>query len=65
MQQVDTRLLKAVAIELQTDADEAAALVKSEIVPYFNPNLANISTQPWNKTPGKVTHSKGTCSFSL
>jgi hypothetical protein len=52
--QIDARLLKAVAIEHPKDVNEAAAVVVSEIVPFFYPNLADSSTQPENKTPGNV-----------
>ncbi|KAG7557816.1 hypothetical protein ISN44_As11g037610 [Arabidopsis suecica] len=52
--QIDARLLKAVAIEHPKDANEAAAVVVSEIVPFFYPNLADNSTQPENRTPGNV-----------
>ncbi|EOA20334.1 hypothetical protein CARUB_v10000640mg [Capsella rubella] len=52
--QIDARLLKAVAIEHPKDADEAAAVVVSEIVPFFYPNLADNSTQPEIKTPSDV-----------
>ncbi|KAL0876831.1 hypothetical protein Bca101_026536 [Brassica carinata] len=44
--QIDSRILKAVAFEHPKDADEAAAVVISEIVPKFE------ATHPLNKTPG-------------
>lgn len=62
MLQIDTRILKAVAIEHPKDANEAAAVVVSEIVPMFYPNLADNPTQPGNKTPVNVSN-KGTYSF--
>ncbi|KAL1225091.1 hypothetical protein V5N11_033507 [Cardamine amara subsp. amara] len=52
--QIDTRILKAVAIEHPKDANEAAAVVVSEIVPMFYPTLADNSTQHGNKTPVDV-----------
>ncbi|XP_010430491.1 PREDICTED: uncharacterized protein LOC104714727 isoform X2 [Camelina sativa] len=53
--QIDARLLKAVAIEHPKDADEAAAVVVSEIVPLFYPNLADdTSTPPDNNSPAHV-----------
>ncbi|XP_010455940.1 PREDICTED: uncharacterized protein LOC104737456 isoform X3 [Camelina sativa] len=52
--QIDARLLKAVAIEHPKDADEAAAVVVSEIVPLFYPNLADTSTPPDNNAPAHV-----------
>ncbi|CAN8237837.1 unnamed protein product [Cochlearia groenlandica] len=64
--QIDARLLKAVAIENPKDADEAAAVVISDIIPRFFPNLVDDSTQPRNKTPViSVPDNKGTCSFSM
>lgn len=62
--QIDARILKAVAIEHPKDADVAAAIVISEIVPKFYPDLADDpSSQPDNKTPVKVPDNKGTCTF--
>ncbi|CAF1702682.1 hypothetical protein HID58_053040 [Brassica napus] len=57
--QIDARILKAVAIEHPKDADLAAAVVISEIVPKFFPD--DSSTQPENnKTPAvKVPDNKG------
>ncbi|XP_010422523.1 PREDICTED: uncharacterized protein LOC104707794 isoform X2 [Camelina sativa] len=53
--QIDARLLKAVAIEHPKDADEAAAVVVSEIVPLFYPNLADdTSAPPDNNSPAHV-----------
>ncbi|KAJ0250160.1 ELKS/Rab6-interacting/CAST family protein [Hirschfeldia incana] len=54
--QIDARILKAVAIEHPKDADVAAAVVISEIVPKFYPDLSDDhhSSQPENKkTPVK------------
>lgn len=58
--QIDARILKAVAIEHPKDADLAAAVVISEIVPKFFPD--DSSTLPENnKTPVvKVPDNKGT-----
>ncbi|CAF2141382.1 ELKS/Rab6-interacting/CAST family member 1 isoform X1 [Brassica rapa] len=44
--QIDSRILKAVAIEHPKDADEAAAVVISEIAPKFYPYLPHISLHP-------------------
>ncbi|KAJ4905641.1 Uncharacterized protein Rs2_09299 [Raphanus sativus] len=51
--QIDARILKAVAIEHPKDADLAAAIVISEIVPKFYPDLSDHpSSLPHNnKTP--------------
>ncbi|KAL0712132.1 hypothetical protein Bca4012_019110 [Brassica carinata] len=53
--QIDARILKAVAIEHPKDADVAAAVVISEIVPKFYPDLSDDhSSQPDSKAPVKV-----------
>ncbi|KAH0898475.1 hypothetical protein HID58_048043 [Brassica napus] len=44
--QIDSRILKAVAIEHPKDADEAAAVVISDIAPKFDPYLPDISLHP-------------------
>ncbi|KAL0826461.1 PREDICTED: myosin heavy chain, non-muscle-like isoform X2 [Brassica oleracea var. oleracea] len=44
--QIDSRILKAVAIEHPKDADEAAAVVISDITPKFDPYLPDISLHP-------------------
>ncbi|KAF2610095.1 hypothetical protein F2Q70_00009368 [Brassica cretica] len=55
--QIDARILKAVAIEHPKDADLAAAVVISEIVPKFFPD--DSSTLPENMTPAvKVPDNK-------
>ncbi|ESQ37967.1 hypothetical protein EUTSA_v10028568mg [Eutrema salsugineum] len=51
--QIDARILRAVAIEHPKDADEAAAIVISEVIPKFCPDLTD-STQPGDKAPGNV-----------
>lgn len=65
--QIDARILKAVAIEHPKDADLAAAIVISEIVPKFYPDLSDHpSSLPHNnKTPIiKVPdNNNGTCTF--
>lgn len=57
--QIDARMLRAVAIEHPKDADEAAAVVLSEILPSLPP----LSTHSRNKASPSVSARQGT-SFS-
>uniref|UniRef100_A0A1J3HP15 CUE domain-containing protein n=1 Tax=Noccaea caerulescens TaxID=107243 RepID=A0A1J3HP15_NOCCA len=57
--QIDARILKAVAIEHPKDVNDAAAVVISEFVPLFYPNMADDSTtQSGDKTPVDVPDNK-------
>ncbi|XP_020870315.1 uncharacterized protein LOC9325515 isoform X3 [Arabidopsis lyrata subsp. lyrata] len=53
--QIDARILRAVAIEHPKDADEAAAVVLSEIIPSFSSNLSHNLTQSSNKSSGSIS----------
>lgn len=48
------------AIEHPKDADEAAAVVLSEIVPSLPSNLSHSFTQSWNKSSGRISEREGT-----
>lgn len=59
--QIDSRLLRAVAIEHPLDADEAAAVVLSDIVPSLPSNSSHSFTQPLNNiSSGSIAKSEGT-----
>ncbi|ESQ36601.1 hypothetical protein EUTSA_v10007330mg [Eutrema salsugineum] len=58
--QIDARILRAVAIEHPKDADEAAAVVLSEIVPSLPSNLSNNVTESWNKLSGSISEREET-----
>ncbi|KAL9304868.1 hypothetical protein AtEden1_Chr1g0002631 [Arabidopsis thaliana] len=53
--QIDARILRAVAIEHPKDADEAAAVVLSEIIPSFSSNLFHNFTQSSYKSSGSIS----------
>ncbi|KAG7652910.1 hypothetical protein ISN44_As01g002340 [Arabidopsis suecica] len=53
--QIDARILRAVAIEHPKDADEAAAVVLSEIIPSFSSNLSHNLTQSSNKSSSSIS----------
>ncbi|KAL1216533.1 hypothetical protein V5N11_030174 [Cardamine amara subsp. amara] len=53
--QIDSRILRAVAIEHPKDADEAAAVVLSEIVPSLSSNLSRSFNQSGNKSSGSIS----------
>ncbi|CAH2039041.1 unnamed protein product [Thlaspi arvense] len=53
--QIDARILRAVAIEHPKDADEAAAVVLSEIVPSLPSNLSSSNTESCNKPSGSIS----------
>lgn len=65
--QIDARILKAVAIEHPKDVNDAAAVVISEFIPLFYPNLVDDSstTQSGDKTPVDAPDNKGTWIFSM
>ncbi|CAH8301207.1 unnamed protein product [Eruca vesicaria subsp. sativa] len=54
--QIDARILKAVAMEHPKDADEAAAVVISEIIPKFDPILAdnNVDSETGASSSGSI-----------
>ncbi|VVA89815.1 unnamed protein product [Arabis nemorensis] len=57
--QIDSRLLRAVAIEHPLDADEAAAVVLSDIVPSLPSNSSHNFTQSWNNiSSGNIAKSE-------
>jgi len=58
--QIDARILRAVAIEHPKDADEAAAVVLSEIIPSFSSNLFHNFTQSSYKSSGSISEREGT-----
>lgn len=58
--QIDARILRAVAIEHPKDADEAAAVVLSEIVPSLPSNLSHYLNQSLNKSSGSISAREGT-----
>uniref|UniRef100_A0A1J3FWZ8 CUE domain-containing protein n=1 Tax=Noccaea caerulescens TaxID=107243 RepID=A0A1J3FWZ8_NOCCA len=53
--QIDARILRAVAIEHPKDADEAAAVVLSEIVPSLPSNLSHYLNHSLNKSSGSIS----------
>nr|KJB73121.1 hypothetical protein B456_011G216100 [Gossypium raimondii] len=48
---VDSRILKAVAIENAKDVDAAAEIVLSEILPYLSKRIVAGSSSSWNRSP--------------
>ncbi|KAK8541486.1 hypothetical protein V6N13_137905 [Hibiscus sabdariffa] len=54
--QVDSRILKAVAMEKSKDADAAAEIVLSEIIPYFSKKTAVASSSSQNQSPPVQTN---------
>ncbi|EOA40060.1 hypothetical protein CARUB_v10008752mg [Capsella rubella] len=53
--QIDARILRAVAIEHPKDADEAAAVVLSEILPSITSDLSHNPTQSSNRSFPSIT----------
>ncbi|KAL1065565.1 hypothetical protein V6Z11_D12G005600 [Gossypium hirsutum] len=49
--QVDSRILKAVAIENSKDVDAAAEIVLCEILPYLSKRTVAGSSSSWNRSP--------------
>ncbi|XP_010474950.1 PREDICTED: uncharacterized protein LOC104754451 [Camelina sativa] len=53
--QIDARILRAVAIEHPKDADEAAAVVLSDILPSFTSDLSHNLTQSSNMSSASIS----------
>ncbi|XP_010457336.1 PREDICTED: uncharacterized protein LOC104738824 [Camelina sativa] len=53
--QIDARILRAVAIEHPKDADEAAAVVLSDILPSFTSDLSHDLTQSSNMSSASIS----------